>query len=162
MAICRCAWGQLDTRWSGPINGMFFQRQMASQRKRFGIFLIWGKPVNRIGLRPAQCLVFQETIPAEFITAILIKLIFVSARLLGYEAGIRFIDFYLEGKVSTPMGSCKFFFLKNRSRIIFAGGNGILVQLNHFLCSLSTACTIRRKTSLAVFFGCLQFFTQDQ
>lgn len=36
----------------------------------------------------------------EFIVAILIKLIFLSARLLGSEAGMRFIDFHLEGKVS--------------------------------------------------------------
>lgn len=43
----------------------------------------------------------QESSLTEFIVAILIKLIFLSARLLGSEAGMRFIDFHLEGKVSS-------------------------------------------------------------
>lgn len=74
----------------------------------------------------------QESSLTEFIVVILIKLIFLSARLLGSEAGMRFIDFHLEGKVSSFHSHEAIWKIYDRSRRTLARGNDIPVQLKHF------------------------------
>lgn len=74
----------------------------------------------------------QESSLTEFIVAILIKLIFLSARPLGSEAAVRFIDFHLEGKVSSFHSHEAIWKIYDRSRRTLARGNDIPVQLKHF------------------------------